>query len=33
MSENEKIYGYARVSTIGQNEDRKILALMEMGVL
>lgn len=32
MSENEKIYGYARVSTIGQNEDRQILALMEMGV-
>lgn len=32
MSESEKIYGYARVSTIGQNEDRQILALMEMGV-
>ncbi len=32
MSENEKIYGYARVSTIGQNEDRQILALLEMGV-
>ena len=32
MGDNEKIYGYARVSTIGQNEDRQILALMEMGV-
>lgn len=32
MSENEKIYGYARVSTREQNEDRQILALMEMGV-
>lgn len=32
MSKNEKIYGYARVSTREQNEDRQILALMEMGV-
>ena len=32
MDKNEKIYGYARVSTIGQNEDRQILALMEMGI-
>ena len=32
MSENEKIYGYARVSTREQNEDRQILALIEMGV-
>lgn len=32
MSENESIYGYARVSTREQNEDRQILALMEMGV-
>ncbi len=28
----EKIYGYARVSTKEQNEDRQIIALMEMGV-
>jgi len=27
-----KIYGYARVSTIDQNEDRQLLALEEMGV-
>ena len=32
MDKNEKIYGDARVSTIGQNEDRQILALMEMGI-
>ena len=32
MSENEKIYGYARVSTREQNEDRQIIALKEMGV-
>ena len=27
----EKIYGYARVSTGEQNEDRQIIALKEMG--
>ncbi len=32
MKNQEKIYGYARVSTREQNEDRQILALMEMGV-
>ncbi|MGO4972679.1 recombinase family protein [[Clostridium] aminophilum] len=32
MSENVKIYGYARVSTREQNEDRQIQALMKMGV-
>lgn len=30
--EQEEIYGYARVSTREQNEDRQIIALMEMGV-
>lgn len=29
---SEKIYGYARVSTRDQNEDRQIFALAEMGV-
>jgi DNA invertase Pin-like site-specific DNA recombinase len=29
---NTKIYGYCRVSTKEQNEDRQIIALMEMGV-
>ncbi|WP_044934074.1 recombinase family protein [Pseudobutyrivibrio sp. LB2011] len=28
----ERIYGYARVSTREQNEDRQIIALMKMGV-
>jgi len=28
-----KMYGYARVSTIGQNEDRQIVSLTEFGVL
>lgn len=32
MDNQEKIYGYARVSTREQNEDRQIIALMEMGV-
>lgn len=32
MSNEVKIYGYARVSTKDQNEDRQILALREMGV-
>ena len=33
MSMNQKkIYGYARVSTREQNEDRQIIALKEMGV-
>jgi len=33
MSEKQvKIYGYARVSTREQNEDRQIIALKEMGV-
>jgi len=27
-----KIYGYARVSTVGQNEDRQIVSLTEFGV-
>ncbi len=30
--EQVKVYGYARVSSIGQNEDRQITALKEMGV-
>ena len=31
--DNEQIaYGYARVSSVGQNEDRQIIALKEMGV-
>ena len=30
--DNQKIYGYARISTREQNEDRQILALKEMGV-
>lgn len=30
---NEQIaYGYARVSSSGQNEERQIIALIEMGV-
>lgn len=35
MNENsrKKLYGYARVSTVQQNEDRQIIALKEMGVL
>ena len=32
MDKKEKIYGYARVSTREQNEDRQIIALKEMGV-
>ena len=32
MSEHPKLYGYARVSTIGQNEDRQMVALTEFGV-
>ncbi len=32
MSAKEKIYGYARVSTREQNEDRQVVALMEKGV-
>lgn len=32
MSDKEKIYGYARVSTRDQNEDRQIIALREKGV-
>ncbi len=32
MCKIEKIYGYARVSTTEQNEDRQILSLKEMGV-
>ena len=32
MDNQEKIYGYARVSTREQNEDRQIIALREMGV-
>lgn len=32
MNNEVKIYGYARVSTKEQNEDRQILALKEMGV-
>ncbi len=30
--EQAKVYGYARVSSLGQNEDRQITALKEMGV-
>jgi len=32
MSEAKKMIGYARVSSIGQNEDRQIIALKERGV-
>lgn len=32
MEEIQKIYGYARISTTEQNEDRQILALKGMGV-
>lgn len=32
MNEGKKLVGYARVSTAGQNEDRQIIALREMGV-
>jgi DNA invertase Pin-like site-specific DNA recombinase len=32
LSMSETIYGYARVSTREQNEDRQIIALKEMGV-
>lgn len=32
MNEGKKLVGYARVSTAGQNEDRQIIALKEMGV-
>ena len=32
MDDVVKIYGYARISTKDQNEDRQILALKEMGV-
>ena len=31
-SSDKKIYGYVRVSTKEQNEDRQIIALKEMGV-
>lgn len=30
--ENQKIYGYMRVSSREQNEDRQKIALLEMGV-
>lgn len=30
--EGQKIYGYARVSTREQNEERQRIALLEMGV-
>ena len=30
--ESQKIYGYARVSSVGQREDRQIIALREMGL-
>lgn len=32
MNENNKIYGYVRVSSIDQNEDRQMIALTEAGV-
>ena len=31
-TEKQKVYGYVRVSTEEQNEDRQIIALKEMGV-
>lgn len=33
MEDEKKLIGYARVSTAGQNEDRQVIALREMGVL
>ncbi len=30
MNETGKIYGYARVSSRDQNEDRQLIALLEM---
>ena len=30
--EQQKLYGYARVSTRNQNEDRQVIALREMGL-
>lgn len=32
MMKKSKVFGYARVSSSTQNEDRQILALREMGV-
>ena len=32
MEEKEKVFGYARVSTKEQNEDRQLIALKEKGV-
>ena len=32
MDKEQIAYGYARVSSVGQNEDRQIIALKEMGV-
>lgn len=32
MNENNTIYGYVRVSSIDQNEDRQVIALAEAGV-
>ena len=32
MQNDKKIYGYVRVSTKEQNEDRQIIALKELGV-
>ncbi len=32
MDKNKTIYGYARISTKDQNEDRQIIALKEIGV-
>lgn len=32
MSDNNKIYGYVRVSSTDQNEERQMVALAEAGV-